>query len=227
MNRINYLGYLGVFIVALYLTLKLQRLPGPHGIMLIGGLVLALYIPISLLRSRGFKDGEKHRPVHLFGSILLGFLIMSVVLRFQYWALVMFKNKQLITFLTIEPWLFDWVYLGISFIFIPWLIWDFYKLNGSQELVKNVIGGIGLSLLSLALVFNQHRINFWKELLSIGNVLFILGYVPLQIRDLKNEGKDVDSFIRTLIVCYLFIVFIYFIFWREPVTYQDVIKSRD
>ncbi len=137
MNKIPItLGYSVIFIIALYTVLKFLKLPGPYVLMLVAGALMAVYFPLLFLKRLKDKTGEQARLVHKFGAFFLGLVIVSVILRFQHWSIVRFEPNEIIRLVTLSPWIYIVTYCSISFIFIPWLLFDHYKHNKEGILKK-------------------------------------------------------------------------------------------
>ena len=220
-RNLSILGYSTTFFIALYATLKFQKLPGPREILLIAGLLLSIYYPLIFLKKFKNQTHQEPRIVHKFGAFLLGMLIISVVLHFHHWAIVSWGYEPVITYLKINPMIFNSTYFGFSLIFIPWLIYDNHQYN-KQGLFINLIGGLGLAIFSIGLVGSQmHDLN-WTYLISIGSLLFVLIYLPLRIRSLKNDYDKIDSTFQFLIPVYIITIFIYLIFYGLEPTNPDV-----
>lgn len=219
------LGYFTVFFIALYAVFKFTLLPGANVIMILAGILIAIYIPLIILNQLRSKHRREPMLVHKFGAYLLSIIIISVVFRFNDWSLMGFKGDQVIRLFTLPPWIYILPYACAGLIFIPWLIVIKY-LDNKKSLYKNIIGGIGLAIIIFSLIALDYKLRFRKELFQIGNFLFIVIYLPWQMRMPKNDKKDIHSIFQTLIIVYILLIFIYLVYWRVPVTYLDVIQNQ-
>ncbi len=223
-NPSNTLGYFTVFFVALYAVIKFSKLPGANVIMILAGILIAIYFPLIFLSQLHKKYDKKPMLVYKFGAFLLSIIIVTVAFRFNDWSLMGFKGDQVIRIFTLPSWIYIVPYCCISLIFIPWLIYVNY-LDNKKSLFKNIVGGLGLALIPIGLVGMDFYLPFSEFLFQIGNILFILIYLPIHIRESRKENIDLNYTFQTLIIVYILVIFIYLVFWRSPVTYLDVIKN--
>ena len=223
-NPSNTLGYFTVFFVALYAVFKFTLLPGANVIMILAGILIAIYFPLLFLNQLQKRYDKKPMLVYKFGAFLLSMIIISVVFRFNDWSLMGFKGDQAIRLFTLPSWIYIVPYCCISLVFIPWLIYTQY-LENKKRLIKNIIGGIGLALITMSLIALDYHLPLSKVSFQIANILLILFFLPLHIRMTKKENKRLDYTFQTLIIAYILVIIIYLVFWRSPVTYLDVIKD--
>ena len=220
----NTLGYFTVFFTALYAVLKYTVLPGANVIMIIAGILIGIYLPLLFLYR--IQEKHKNRPmaVYRFGAILLSFIIITVVFRFNDWSLMGFKGDKVIRLFTLPSWLYTIPYVCVSIIFIPWLIYVNH-IHEKRNLLTNIIGGIGLALIPISLIGLDFYIPYHKSLFQAGNIILIIVYLPLKIRISKRESLSLDSMFQTLIVAYAIFILVYGIFKRLPVTYLELIEN--
>ncbi len=219
------LGYFTTFFIALYAVFKFVRIPGAYLIMLIAGILIAIYFPLLFLRKFQVSYGKKPQLVHKFGAFLLSVLILSVILNFQHWSIVIFQDDQMIRLLSIPPGIFNAAYYLFSFIFIPMLIYVNYK-DDKDSLMKNIVAGSGMAIISFSLIGYQLHLGYHHQLFIVGNILFVLIYLPWHI--LSSPGKEPKEFhhiFQILIIGYILTLFVYGIFLKWPVTYQDVLMN--
>ena len=218
------LGYFTVFFTALYAVIKYTVLPGANAIMIIAGILIAIYLPLLYLSQIHTKNKNKPMLVDKVGAFLLSFIIISFVFRFNDWSLMGFKGEQVIRVFTLPSWIYIIPYIGLSIVYIPWLICINYKAD-KKSILYNIIGGVGLALIPISLLGLDYNIPFHKTLFQFGNILFILIYLPLRINRLKNENNDLDQTFQTLIVAYVLFILIYGIFKGLPITYLELLKA--
>ena len=135
-----------------------------------------------------------------------------------------FKGEQVIRVLTLPSWIYVIPYIGVSIIYIPWLIYINYETD-KKSLLYNIIGGIGLALIPISLLGLDYNIPYHKTLFQLGNILFILIYLPLRINKFKKENKDIDYTFQTLIIAYVLFILIYGIFKGLPITYLELLNA--
>ncbi len=218
------LGYSTVFFTALYAVLKYSTLPGANVIMIIAGILIAIYFPLLFLSQIHKMHENRPMLVDRFGALLLSFIIITVVFRFNDWSLMGFKGEQVIRIFTLPSWIYVVPYLCVSIIFIPWLIYINY-LSDKKSLLCNIVGGIGLALIPISLLGLDFHFPYHKTLFQIGNIIFILIYLPLRIRLSKKENRELDYTFQTLIIAYVLFIFIYGIFKGLPTTYLEIIED--
>jgi len=219
------LGYFTFFFTALYAVFKFVRIPGAFVLMLIAGILIAIYFPLLFLKQFQMRYSKKLHLVHKFGAFLLSILILSVIFNFQHWNIVMYEDDQLILLFSIPPLIFNATYYCFSFIFIPMLIYVNYR-DGKDSLIKNIVAGLGLSIISFSLIGYQLHSPYHHHLFIIGNILFVLIYLPWHLlSSLKKEPKEFHYTFQILIIGYILILFVYGIFIEWPVTYQDVLMN--
>lgn len=114
------LGYFAVFFTALYTVIKYSLLPGANVIMIIAGIIIAIYLPLVFLNQISKRHADRPKIVDKFGALLLSLIIISVVLRFNDWSLMGFKGDQVIRVFTLPSWIYVVPYLSLSLIYVPW-----------------------------------------------------------------------------------------------------------
>lgn len=221
------LGYITLLFTAMFAVFKFVRIPGANVIMLIAGLLIAIYFPLLFLKELSDKSKNKTHPVHCFGAALLAILIISVILKFQHWAPMIYPGDRPIKLFSVPPIVFNLAYYGFSLLFIPWLIWYNYKVYNAS-ILKNLIGGLGLALISISLYGYQIKAAHHHTLFIIGNVLFVIIYLPVNLflSERKEPEEELHNTFRTLIIGYVLILFIYGVFLEWPLTYQDVLLKK-
>jgi len=221
------LGYFTTFFTALYAVFKFVRIPGAYIIMLIAGILIAVYFPLLFLKQFRKRYEDKLHFVHKFGAFLLSIIILSVILKFQHWQIVKYQDSQIITLFSMSPWISIAAYCSFSFIYIPMLIYVNSKYE-KDSIIKNIIAGLGLSIISISLIGYPLHLAYHHELFILGNILFILIYLPWHIlSSLKKKPKELHNTFQTLILAYVLTLFVYGIFLEWPVTYQDVIMNSN
>lgn len=218
------LGYLAVFFTALYAVFKYSLLPGANVIMIIAGIILAIYFPVLFLNQISKRHKDRPKPVDKFGALLLSLIIISIVFRFNDWSLMGFKGDQVIRVLTLPSWIYVVPYLCLSLIYVPWLIFTNYR-SDTENVSLNIIGGIGLAIIPISLLGMDFHFPFHKSMFQLGNIIIILVYLPLRIRLAKKENKELDYIFQTLIIAYILFIFVYGVFKGLPTTYLQVIES--
>jgi hypothetical protein len=223
--KINTLGYLATFFTALYAVFKFVLIPGAAWIMLFAGIMLAIYFPLLFLnRLRKKLNGELNL-VYRFGGILLGMFILSAVFRFNLWGFFYYtKDGTEIPIFSLPPITLNIAYYLFSFLFIPWLVYVEYKKN-KYGLFKNIVGGLGLSIIAISLIKTQLQGYHAKSLFMIGNALFILVFLPLHIIAIKDRSEEIHNIFQILIIGYIMILFTYGIFLKWDVSWHEVLLN--
>jgi len=224
MKRLNTFGYLATFFTATYAVFKYVQIPGASLLMLFAGILLAIYLPLLLLNSLKNKMDGTLPLVYKFGGILSGMFILSVVFKFNLWGFYIYPGDKEIAILSLPPIALNITYYLFSFVFIPWLVYTEYKKNKSG-LFKNIIGGLGLSIISISLIGSQLHAYHPKPLFTIGNVLFIGIFLPLHIIALKGNSEEKNRIFRILILGYILILFIYGIILKWDVSWHEVLLN--
>jgi uncharacterized membrane protein YidH (DUF202 family) len=218
------LGYFTFFFTALYAVFKFIRIPGAANIMLIAGLLMSIYFPLLFLKQLQKRYDKKFHFVYKFGAFLLSIIILSLILGLHHWRVVMYQDNQIITLFRFSPWIYIAAVHILSLVFIPILLYINYK-DDKDNLLKNLVGGLGLAMIPISLVgFHMHW-PYHQHLFIIGNILFVLIYLPWHILSFKKERREFDNIFKTLIIAYILILFLYGIFLKWPVTYQDVLNG--
>ncbi len=224
MKRLNTFGYLATFFTAAYAVFKYVQFPGASWLMLFAGVLLAIYLPLLLLnRLKNKRDGTLPL-VYKFGGILLGLFILSVVFKFNLWGFYIYPGDKEIAIFSLPPIALNIAYYLFSFVFIPWLVYTEYKENKSG-LFKNIIGGLGLSIISISLIGSQLHAYHPKPLFTLGNILFIGIFLPLHIMALKGKSEDKNRIFLILILGYILILFTYGIFLKWDVSWHEVLLN--
>jgi hypothetical protein len=224
MKRLNTFGYLATFFTATYAVFKFVQLPGAAWLMLFAGILLAIYFPLLLLnRLKTNMDGTLPL-VYKFGGILFGLLILSVVFKFNLWGFYGYPGDKEIAIFSLPPIALNITYYLFSFVFIPWLVYTEYKKNKSG-LFKNIIGGLGLSIISISLIGSQLHAYHPKPLFILGNILFIGIFLPLHIIALKGKTEEKHRIFQILILGYILILFTYGIFLKWDVSWHEVLLN--
>jgi hypothetical protein len=241
MKKLNRLGYFATFFTALYALFKYVQLPAAAWLMLLAGIMLAIYLPLLVLNKLKNKMDGKLPLVYKFGGVLLAMFILSVVFKFNLWGFYVypFFDGTEVHIFSLPPISLNISYYLFSFIFIPWLIYTDYK-NNKKGLFKNIIGGLGLSIISLSLIgaqlydyYSSHDATFiipiipYKKLFIIGNILFVLIFLPWHIRSLKEKHDEIHSVFLILIFGYILILFIYGIFLKWDVSWHEVLMNMN
>lgn len=224
MRRLNTLGYFATFFTASYAVFKFVQIPGAAWFMLFAGILLAIYFPLLFLyRLKNRMDGKLNL-VYRFGGILLGMFILSVVFKFNLWGFYIYPKEAEILILSLPPITLNITYYLFSFIFIPWLLYTEYQKN-KNGLFKNIIGGLGLSIISLSLIGSQLHAYHPKSLFTLGNILLILIFLPLHISSLKGNPEEKNNIFQILILGYILILFTYGIFLKWDVSWHEVLLN--
>jgi hypothetical protein len=222
MKKFSILGYFATFFTALYAVFKYVQLPGAAWLMLLAGIMLAIYLPLLFLNRLKDKFDGKLLLVYKFGGVLLAMFILSVVFKFNLWGFYAYPlDGSEVPIFSLPPISLNISYYLFSFIFIPWLIYTDYKIN-KKGLFKNIIGGLGLGIVSISLIGSQLHSYNPKTLFWIGNALFILIFLPWHIRSLKEKYDETHSIFLILILGYILILFIYGIFLKWDVSWHEV-----
>ncbi len=226
MKRINTFGYLATFFTAAYAVFKYVQLPGASWLMFFAGVMLAIYLPLLILNNLKKKLKGTLPLVYKFGGVLLGMFILSVVFKLNLWGFYYYQGDKEIPVFSLPPIALNSAYYLFSFIFIPWLVYTEYKKNNSG-LFKNIIGGLGLSIISISLIGSQLSAYHPKSLFILGNIFFIGIFLPLHIRALKGKGEEKNRIFLILILGYILILFTYGIFLKWDVSWHEVLlKSQ-
>lgn len=221
MKNLNTLGYFATFFTALYAVFKFVQLPGASGLLLLAGILLAIYIPLLFLNRLRKNMDFKLNLVYKFGGVLLAMFILSAVFKFNQWGLFYydkFDNETLI--FSIPPITLNIAYYLFSIIFIPWLLYVEYRKN-KNGLFKNIIGGLSLSIISISLIGSQLTAYSPKPLFIIGNILFILIFLPWHIISMKDKNENINNMFLILILGYILILFTYGIFLEWDVSWHE------
>jgi hypothetical protein len=224
MKRLNTFGYLATFFTAAYAVFKFVQLPGASLLMLFVGILLAIYLPLLLLNRLKNKTDGTLPLVYKFGGILSGLFILSVVFKFNLWGFYIYPGDKEVEIISLPPIVLNITYYLFSFGFIPWLVYTEYKKNRSG-LFKNIIGGLGLSIISISLIGSQLHAYHPKPLFTLGNILFIGIFLPLQIIALKGRTEEKNRIFQILILGYILILFIYGIFLKWDVSWHEVLLN--
>ena len=78
-----------------------------------------------------------------------------------------------------------------------------------------------MAIFSIGLVGSQMHDFYWTVLITIGSILFVLVYLPLYMRKMKNDPDKLDSMFQFLIVVYIITIFVYLIFMGLEPTNPD------
>jgi len=224
MKGLNTLGYLATFFTASYAVFKFVQIPGASWFMLFAGVLLAIYLPLLILNRLKNKMDGKLLLVYKFGGILLGLFILSVVFKFNLWGFYIYPGDKEIPIISLPPIALNITYYLFSFIFIPWLLYTEYKKN-KRGLFKNIIGGLGLSIISISLIGFQLHAYHPKPLFAFGNILFILVFLPLHITALKGKTEEKNRIFQILILGYILILFTYGIFLKWDVSWHEALMN--
>jgi hypothetical protein len=218
------LGYITLVFTALYAVLKYTVLPGANAVMIIAGILIAIYLPMLFLSQ--IKAKLKDRPILVdkVGAFLLSSIIITFVFRFNDWSFMGFKGQEVIRIITLPSWIYVIPYIAVSLIYIPWLIYINYRID-KKSLIVNIIGGLGLALIPISLLGLDYNIPYNKSLFQLGNIIFILIYIPLRISRFKKEKKELNYTFQTLIIAYALFILIYGIFKGLPITYLELLNS--
>jgi Ca2+/Na+ antiporter len=92
-----------------------------------------------------------------------------------------------------------------------------YKKTKS-DLFKNIIGGPGLSIISISLIGSQLHAYHPKPLFTSGNILFIGIFLPLHIFALKGKTEEKHRMFQILFLAYILFLFTYGIFLKRDVS---------
>jgi hypothetical protein len=199
------LGFAATTSIAIYGVIKFLRLEGAIIMMFITGTLLAMYFSWSFLYYLQERSGKQIRLVHILGVVLFSIFIIATLLRFNH-------------FWQISGWMTIFVLVGFSFLFIPWLIFTNSKEN-KHDLLKNLVGGVGLDIILFSLYGFLMHWPFHEELFVIGNLFLFLIYLPWHIFPNNNKLISFDFMFQSLIVAYILILFVFGIFLNWPVTH--------
>ncbi len=225
MKKLDKLGYVATFLTATYAVFKFVQIPGAAYFMLFSGISLAIYLPLLLInRLRSEIDGKLNL-VYKFGGILLGMFILSAVFKFNLWGFYIYPpDGTEIPILSLPPISLNIAYYLFSFIFIPWLL--IVECRKSKTgLFKNIIGGLSLCIISISLIGFQLKAYHFKTIFIIGNILFILIFLPWHIVSIKDKSKEIHSIFQILIVGYILILFSYGIFLKWDVSWHEALMN--
>jgi len=224
MEKPSYLlGYFTLFFTALYAVFKFTLLPGANVIMIIAGVFIAIYFPLLFLYQLQIRSKKQNMLVHKFGALMLSLIILTVVFRFNDWSLMGFKDDQAIRIFTLPSWIYIIPYTGVL-VFIPWLIYTNY-IENKKNLAIDITGGLGLAIIIISLIALDYHWLYRKLLFQVSNGIFILIYIPLQIRKYRQLNKELSRTFQILIIAYILVIFVYLVYWRSAITYLDVIES--
>ena len=227
MKKLNRLGYVATSFMALYAIFKFVQIPAAAWVMLIAAIILAVCLPLLFLHRLKSKLNGKLPWVYKFGAVLLGMFILSVVFKFNLWGFYVYPlDGTEVPIFSLPPISLNISYYLFSFIFIPWLIYTDYK-NNKKELFKNMIGGLGLGIVSIGFIGSQLHAYHPKTLFWIGNALFILIFLPWHIRSLKEKHHEIHSVFLILILGYILILFIYGIFLKWDVSWHEAYMNMN
>jgi hypothetical protein len=199
------LGFATTTSLAIYGVIKFLRLEGAIIMMFITGTLLAIYFSWFFLYYLKERSGKQIRLVHIIGVVLFSIFIIAILLRFNH-------------FWQISSWLTIILLVVFSFLFIPWLIVTNSKEN-KQDLLKNLVAGIGLDIIIISLYGFLMHWPFHEELFIIGNLLLFLIYLPWHIFPNNKKHISFDFMFQSLIVAYILILFLFGIFLNWPVTH--------
>jgi hypothetical protein len=163
--------------------------------------------------------------VYKFGGILLALFILSAVFKFNFGGFYIFPTDDTeILIFSLPPITLNIAYYLFSFIFIPWLLYVEYKKN-KNGLFKNIIGGLGLSIISISLIGFQLHVHYHRILFITGNILFILIFLPWHIISIKDKNEKINNIFQILILGYILILFTYGIFLKWDVSWHEVLMN--
>jgi len=134
------------------------------------------------------------------------------------------KDGTEIPIFSLPPITLNIAYYLFSFIFIPWLVYVEYKKN-KYGLFKNIVGGLGISIIAISLIKTQLQGYHAKPLFMIGNALFILVFLPLHIIAIKDRSEEIHNIFQILIIGYIMILFTYGIFLKWDVSWHEVLLN--
>lgn len=225
MKKLDKLGYVATFFTASYAVFKFMQLPGAAWLMLFSGILLAIYLPLLFLYRLRIKMEGKVNLVYKFGGVLLGMLILSAVFKFNLWGFYIYHpDGNEIKIFALPPIALNIAYYLFSFIFIPWLLIAEFR-NSKTGFIKNFIGGLGLSIISISLIGFQLKAYHFKTMFLIGNVLFILIFLPWHIFSRKDKTEEIHSMFQVLILGYILILFTYGIFLKWDVSWHEALMN--
>jgi len=225
MKKLNRLGYFATFFTALYAVFKFVQIPGAAWMMLLAGILISIYFPLLFLNSLRKRMDGKLNLVYKFGGILLALFILSAVFKFNLWGFYIFPTDDTeILIFSLPPITLNIAYYLFSFIFIPWLLYVEYKKN-KNGLFKNIIGGLGLSIISISLIGFQLHAHYHRILFITGNILFILIFLPWHIISIKDKNEKINNIFQILILGYILILFTYGIFLKWDVSWHEVLMN--
>jgi hypothetical protein len=225
MKKLNRLGYFATFFTALYAVFKFVQIPGAAWMMLLAGILISIYFPLLFLNSLRKRMDGKLNLVYKFGGILLALFILSAVFKFNFGGFYIFPTDDTeILIFSLPPITLNIAYYLFSFIFIPWLLYVEYKKN-KNGLFKNIIGGLGLSIISISLIGFQLHVHYHRILFITGNILFILIFLPWHIISIKDKNEKINNIFQILILGYILILFTYGIFLKWDVSWHEVLMN--
>ena len=226
MKKIDKLGYVATFFTASYAVFKFVQIPGAAWLMLFAGILLAIYLPLLFLNRLRNKIDGKVNLVYKFGGVLLAMFILSAVFKFNLWGFYIYPppDGTEIKIFSLPPIALNIAYYFFSFIFIPWLLIVEYRKR-KTGLFKNIIGGLGLSIISISLIGFQLKAYHFKTMFLIGNMLFILIFLPWHIISIKDKNEEIHSMFQILILGYILILFTYGIFLKWDVSWHEALMN--
>jgi hypothetical protein len=198
------LGYFTTFFTALYAIFKFLHFKGAIILMFIAGILIAIYFSLLFLKQFQERSGKQANLIHKLGVFLFSVIILSTIFGFNH-------------FWQISTWMFCAAYGGFSLIFIPLLIYNNSK-DVKNDLLKNLVAGSGLAIISISLLGYPLHWPYHHILFIIGNVLFILIYLPWYIFANRKNQESFDFIFKTLIIAYILVLFVYGIFLDWPIT---------
>lgn len=204
-NPSKSLGYSATLSLAIYGVIKFLHLEGAIIMMFITGILIAIYFSWLFLKYFQKQSGKQIHLVHITGVVIFCIFIIATLLRFNH-------------FWQISTWMLEIVFAGFSFIFIPWLIFTNFKEN-KNDLWKNLMAGLGLSIISISLFGFLMHWPLHEKLFIIGNIIFFLIYLPWHIFPHHKKQISFDFMFQTLIIVYILVLFVFGIFLKWPVTH--------
>ena len=82
-----------------------------------------------------------------------------------------------------------------------------------------------MSIISISLIGFQLKAYHFKTIFIIGNVLFILIFLPWHIISIKDKNEEIHSIFQILILGYILILFTYGIFLKWDVSWHEALMN--
>ncbi len=176
----NVIGCMAAALVLTTVFFKINHLPGATPMLILTGGFLSIYYPVYILsRFTDSETGITPRWITV-AACVTSLLNLGLLFKIQHWP-----GASVMLILSLAT---------FGLIFVPMLLK--YKLSDevSENKLMNLSGGLGLALTTLGILFKLQHWPFAMILLLVGITMLVIGYLPLYLRNEKNEQRLRNTF---------------------------------